>query len=349
MIIFSDTHIGCNRQGGTTPQSALALKNYLREQLRNLFSTGADHYVCNGDFFDKFDVETSELIGAYEIISEYLSNGGKFTAIMGNHDASARGNKVSSFHLLSHFLKVKFPNTFRMIDHTDGFCQVEGDVWVISHQMNQDLFEIEVEKACKETQGKWLMLHCNVKNTFAEHSDQSLNLTDALLAKLMPTGWRLIVAHEHQGYELRVGKIKVVGNQFPSSISDCIGDPEKFALKIDGMDFEYIKTWDAKDDYVENDWRELDGNNDRRFVRVVGQATTDEAADVIAAISKFRQKSSAFIVSNAVAVDGVVAIEELAEASIASIKSFDVVAAIMEQLDEKEQITVKGLLNACET
>ena len=304
-----------------------------------------DHAVCNGDLLDKFEIDSGELIKVYEMFSQHLETG-TLTLIMGNHDASAKGAKVSSFHMLCHFLISRFGNKVRMIDHTNGFCQVENNVWAISHQLNQDLFVLEVEKAAAvDGNGQYLLLHCNVKNTFAEHSDHSLNLTDELLAKLMIAGWTLIVGHEHQGYTLRGGRVVVAGNQFPTTVADCIGETTKHALRITDDGIKYVQTWSAAGNYAEVNWRELpEYAGDAGFIRATGDATSTESADVIATISKFRQKSAAYVVTNAVRIDGAAALDEMSEDAIGEIKAFDVLGAIFEHLDEKQQNTVKGLL-----
>lgn len=348
MLIINDTHIGVQRTGGTTPASAITLKNRLRQRLADLLDTCNGHAVCNGDLFDKFEVETSEVIATYELFSAWLNAGlaRKLTLVMGNHDASAKGNKVSSFHLLCHFLATRFPDRFRCIDHNDGFCQVEGEVYAISHQMNQDLFALEIEKACAtKHEGEYLLLHCNVKNTFAEHSDTSLNLTDELLGKLMIAGWILVVGHEHQGYTLRGGRVVVVGNQWPTSVADCIGEKSKNALVITETSCFTVPTWQAEGNYAEVNWRDIaEHAGDEKFIRVTGDATSAESADVIAVISRFRQKSQALVVSNSVKIDGMAALEEMNSDAVGEIRAFDVLGAIYEHLDEREVETVKGLL-----
>lgn len=308
-----------------------------------------EHVVCNGDLFDKFEVDTGELIKAYEIFADHLKTG-KLTLIMGNHDASAKGSKVSSFHLLSHFLSAHSPDKFRMIDNTDGFCHVENNVWAISHQMNQDLFNLEINKACAEDgSGKYLLLHCNFKNGHAENSEHSLNLNDDHVAALMIAGWSCVLGHEHAGVEYRGGRVIVVGNQFPSSVADCIGDQTKAALEITNRGHEHIVTWVSDGHYAEIDWRELSENvicSSVNFIRVTGEATAAEAADVISIISKFRQGSSVLVIGNAVRVDGVAALEEMSAEAIGEVRSFDVLGAIFENLDEREITTVKELLDA---
>lgn len=349
MLILNDCHISANRSGGTTPQSQAQLRDYLRDSLRDLLKQHkGEHVVINGDFFDSFQVETSELIKSYQILVEHMATG-SLTMIMGNHDASAKADKVSSFHLLCHFLKEAASESyFRMIDHNDGFCKVMGNTYAISHCMNQSLFDLEIEKAANVmATGLYLLLHANFKNGHAESSDHSLNVSDDQIGALMKAGWHVVFGHEHIGAEFRSGRVIVVGNNFPSSISDCIGDPDKNALIIDGNGHRYVQTW-TSDAYAEVDWKEvvlLPPPGERlKFIRVVGDATALESADVIKCISALRQRHSAFIISNAVKVEGHSMVSDMTEQSVEDIKAFDVLSAIYENLTPEETAAVKGLL-----
>ena len=345
MIILNDLHLGVTRSGGTTPQSQAALRNYMRKSLSDTLEDYAgEHVVINGDLFDSFQVETSEVIAAHKIFSEHLEREGRLTLIMGNHDASAKGDKVSSFHLLAHILKSTHPGYVNVIDHTNGYSHVEDNVFAISHCMNQALFDLEIAQAAKcDVEERYLLLHCNYKNGFAENSDHSLNINDEQVGALMRAGWNLILGHEHQGYMLRGGRVIVVGNQFPSSIADCIGDPEKHLLEIDGG-VKFVCTWDANNSYIEVDWRDLGGIEDYQynFIRVVGNATALEAAAVIKAVSQLRQRSEAFVITNSVKVEG----QDMTmnTESIESIKAFNVMDAIYAELNEREIETVKELM-----
>ena len=345
MIILNDLHLGVTRSGGTTPQSQTALRDYLRTCLVLCLEDHAgQHVVINGDLFDSFQVETSEVIAAHKIFSRHLEREGRLTLIMGNHDASAKGDKVSSFHLLAHILESTDPDSVDVVDHTRGFSFIGDGVFAISHCMNQALFDLELAKAAKhEGEGRHLLLHCNYKNGFAENSDHSLNINDEQVGALMRAGWTLVLGHEHQGYTLRGGRVIVVGNQFPSSVADCIGDPEKHLLVIDGG-HEFVCTWDAPNSYIEADWRNLADieNYQYNFIRVVGNATALEAAAVIKAVSQLRQRSDAYVITNSVKVEG----QDMTmnTESIESIKAFDVLSAIYSELNEREIETVKELM-----
>lgn len=348
MLVINDTHIGVTRSGGTTPQSQQALRDYLRDSLANLLDQHqGEHVVINGDFFESFQVDTSEMIKAYEILVKHMLTG-PLTMIMGNHDASEKAGRVSSWHTLCYFLK-EATNDFRMIDHTDGFCHVTGKAYAISHCMNQSLFDLEIEKAAaKDGTGSYLLLHCNVKNGFSENSDHSLNLNDEQLGNLMRAGWHIVVGHEHQGYELRSGRVLVVGNQFASSVADCIGDEVKNALVVDDKGHRYVQTWSSRDHYIEKDWTELCTlmPDEFKFIRVTGEAKAEQAADVIKVVSALRQNHDAFVVSSAVRVEGADAFSDMAEIGAEGVKAFDVLGAIYSELNEEEVECVKGLLNA---
>ena len=343
MLIINDLHLGVVRSGGTTPASQAALREYILSNLESLLADhGSEHVVINGDLFNTFQVETSEVIAAHKVFSKFISLGGRVTLIMGNHDASAKGDRVSSFHLLAHILQASNEGYVNVFDHTDGFSHVDENVYAISHCLNQSLFDLELDKAVGfDGTEKYLLLHCNYKNGFAENSDHSLNINDKQVGDLMRSGWTLVLGHEHQGYTLRSSRVIVLGNQFPTSVADCLGDDQKHALIIN-WDHAFVPTWSSAGSYIEPDWRDLDVAEYFEFVRVVGTATAAESADVIKAISQFRQRSKAYVITNSVKVEG----QDMTmnTESIESIKAFDVLSAIYSELNEREIETVKELM-----
>lgn len=347
MLIINDLHIGVQRTGGTTPQSQVALRNNLRDSVAKLLSTEMGEVTVNGDLFDGFTVDVYEMIKTYEIFSDWLNEVGsrRLNIIQGNHDHNPRGDKVSSFHLLCHFLMARFDEQVRIFDK--GYAHVSGNACCIPHMPNQELFNMEVAKAIAEGgDGGYLLMHCNYKNGFAENSDHSLNLGDDQVGALIKAGWNLVLGHEHIGYELRGGRVVVVGNQFPSSVADCLGNANKHALRLTDDGHKYVETWGAANSFARADWQglsEIDGDH-YEFIRVEGEASAAQAAEAVSAIAKFRQRSNAFVITNAVKVEGVVAADEMAADSIESIKAFDVLGAIFENLEPREIEVVKGLL-----
>lgn len=348
MLIISDLHVGVNRTGGTTPQSQAALRDYLRNWLEEMLHKESDGVTINGDLFDGFTVDTNEVVKVARIFIDWLGgcSNGSLNLIAGNHDYNPRGDKLSSFHLLCHILAMSdVARDVRVFDQ--GFTQIERNLWCIPHMPNQELFNLEITNAIEGNgRGNYLLLHCNYKNGFAENSDHSLNIDDEQVGALMRAGWTLILGHEHVGYTLREGRVIVVGNQIPSSVSDCLGEKEKFALHLDCGKVKKVSTWRPDGSFIEADWRELPDLTGYQFIRVTGDASAMEAADVIKTIAKLRQTSDAFVISSAVKIEGHAMSEDMTKESIESIRAFDVVGAILGELTEPEQAVVKGLLNA---
>ena len=79
----------------------------------------------------------------------------------------------------------------------------------------------------------------------------------------------------------------------------------------------------------------------------MGDAVNAQAADVMDAIHKFRQKSAAFVITNAVKIEGIADIESLPETFEAATK-FDVMQFVYEQLDEEETKVIKKIAEALE-
>lgn len=105
-----------------------------------------------------------------------------------------------------------------------------------------------------------------------------------------------------------------------------------------------IQTWSAAEDFAEVDWQDLANfDGPQRFIRIVGKASAAEAAEMISTISKFRQKSDAFVVTNAVSVEGMAAMDDL-PATMESMKAFDVLAYLHEQLEPEQSAVVAKLL-----
>lgn len=352
ILILNDVHIGASRVAGTTMASAAALKEYIQvEFLRTICKYKDNDLLIDGDLLDGFTIEGRELITVYRSLSSWLLiSGNTLHLVPGNHDWSAKGDKLSSFHFLCEVLRSQFGN--RVVVYGPEFSKVRDGVYVIPHCPNQDLLELELEKAMACDDQGVLLLHLNIMNPFADKSDHSLNLTEEWCQRL--TGkYKLIVAHEHQRRFINMGKgIHVLGNQFPSSVADCLSlaqqRGEKFAHILEGETLTPILTWSANDDiegFMEVEWQNLpDLTNEVGFIRVVGHATHEQAAEVITTISKFRSKSAAYVVTNAVVVEGVNNMGELAEASLEQIQTFNVLGALLELLEPAEQKVIKALL-----
>ena len=354
LLLLNDVHLGVKRSAGTTPASAEALRASLQQAFEDTIYKHLDKDLCIvGDLFDAFEVEIEDVLKCYFALSKWLqwmNNGRMLYLVAGNHDIGKRNDKLSSFDVLAQILVDAFPD--RVVVIREGLETVRGDlnVHAIPHCMNQDLFNIEMEKALSAAPG-YLLLHANVDNGFAENSDHSLNVDAEWLTRLSKKH-TLLFAHEHQHRIMHYdhNSIIMMGNQWPSSVADCLahGDAQRDGRKLAHVitpenGIEVIETWQRNGDFIEMDWTDIKDVTER-FVRVTGTASAAQASDVISAIARYRAKSPAFVIANGVKVDGVQGMDDLAEVSFGQVKSFDVLKALLELLEPEEANVVRELL-----
>lgn len=343
ILIISDQHLGVQRVAGTTHESAQALREYLHKKFKETL-TLADDVIINGDLFDSNRVATADLFETYETISNWLVGGKRaITMIAGNHDLSKSSQELSSFELLAFLLRSRYPS---QVKYLQGAGMVRDGIYAISHVTNNEIFDLELSRVPEGV--KFLLLHANFDSKFAADAEHSLNLDRAHAKALTARGIKIVMGHEHQGRELMNGKVIIVGNNFPSSVSDALGNDAKRALIVDGDTHKFVTTWTADDQegwFARIDWRELSDVEEegRGFIRVEGEASAEEAAEVVRAISAFRSKSKSFVVANAVKVEALEGMDELAE-SIEDIRSLDVIEMLLAELDEPQVAVIRKLV-----
>lgn len=336
--VTTDYHIAVKRVGGATPLSQERLRQYIRAALAHQLDDN-DHLIA-GDLFSDFTVDTYELVETYKIFRTWLTTyGRKLALVRGNHDFSIRGTALSSFDLLGTILTEQFPQQVTIASNVTCWKQFI----LVPHLPNNETLSAEVSKLSGVTD-KVVVFHANMNNFFAADAQHSLNVTIEQVEDLVSRNNLVIFGHEHQYRPLVNGRCLVLGNTVPSSIADILGSPFKYSATVTGTDYELKTTWKAEDAYVEADWRALDGVKGQ-FIRVTGNATAQEAAEVIRVISKLRQSSDAFVITNSVRVEGRNVTEDLAAESVENLKEFDVMAAIMGELNEQEQSVVRGLIH----
>ena len=329
MIVINDLHIGAVRTAGTTPVSAGRLREYLLTCLENTLSRVDEDLVVLGDLFDTHTVAMSDLLNTYMVFKNWLTKGHKLWLVAGNHDLSKDSSKLSSFQFLGKLLGALGAT------YIEGSRCITDDVYVISHVPNQDLFDMELAKV---PQCQYLLVHANYDNDFAAETDHSLNVSKEV-AENLPVK-TIFFAHEHYYRKMLNGKVFVGGNQFPSSISDCLKQVDKFMHRL-GDSVERIKVWDAAE-YVEVDWKDV-GSPDAKFIRVVGNATAEESASAMEAVAQLRKVSQALVVGNGIKVAGSDAQDSLNLASFEEIKAFDVMSALEEYLSVEEMKKIRNL------
>lgn len=355
MIILNDLHLGVSRKAGVTPASSEALRTYTFEQFRQLLDqVKGEHLLIAGDLFDQFEVAPRDWFETYFYLSEWLYEpGNKLTLVAGNHDHSPRAMKMSSFRMLAGVLDQQHGDSVKVIDTNEYAC-VEPGVWAVAHHDNQDMFDVALKSLMDLTKhGDFLVLHANYDNKFAEQSDHSLNVSNDVARDFGNNGVHLVFAHEHQHRsEIPVGAnathpgVTIMGNQFPTSISDCLGNQRKYYHEIHQGVLIAHDCWADFSNFQQIDWHDLDKEMvPPSFIRVTGEATSAEASEVISAIHRFRQKCSAdvFVISNAVKVDGIVESDELPEAFEAA-NTFDVLDYIYKQLEPAELKVVQKIV-----
>ena len=328
---------------GTTPATQQQLRDVLRDKLAATLDDN-DHLIA-GDLLDHFTVETSELIALYHVFSEWLTKYGRRLALLrGNHDFSIRGSQASSFDLLASILRAQFPDQVTVADVVTEWKQFV----LVPHLPNNETLNIEVSKL-KDVRDKVVVFHANIDNFFAAESQHSLCLSIEQIEDLVSRGNLVLCGHEHQYRELVNGRCVVLGNTYPSSIADCLGNDRKVAAYVTGTDIELEETWRSEGNYCEIDWQELRNGtaapDEHRFIRITGEAKADQAADVVNVVAKFRQMSDALVIGNAVKVEGQVVFDEMALESTESIKAFDVLGCIFEKLEPREVEVVRSLIS----
>lgn len=339
LTIINDTHLGVNRVAGTTPRSALALRDYALTSFERLVNEARPLCIL-GDLFDQYTVPNSDFLMTYQILHNHCASGTPLYLVAGNHDLSKDSSRMSSFELLGRLLTAQFPNAVLLME--PGW--VQPGIWVIPHCINQDRFDDALANVPEGT--KFLLLHANYNNFHAEQADHSLNVSEAQALELVNRGIKLIFAHEHQYRTALDGAVLVIGNQIPSSVADCLGPSRKFLLSVENGEANLEEVMKVDEVFERRDWRLLGTpplSEDSRFIRVEGEASAAEAADVVSAIAKYRARSDALVITNAVKIEGIEAVEALPE-SLESAKAFDVLGAILETLDPPERTVVKRLM-----
>lgn len=335
LTVINDTHLGALRSSGTTPTTMLELRQKLQRCFADLLTQVTTDLCILGDLFDTGHVPLSDLFATWGQLRAWLgTTGNRLILVQGNHDLEKNLTAMSSFQLLGSMLKAELPDKVRVV--SEPTLLAEYGAYIIPHLPNQDLFN----EALKQVPAvPWLLLHCNYDNHFAVESDHSLNLSQEQAIECKAES--IVLAHEHQAAIRLEGKVNIIGNQFPSSVADCLGNHTKKYLRIEGRTGTSVLSWEREGSYSEQDWQSLEDKGD--FIRVVGSASAEQAADVVSAIAKFRSKAKALVITNAVQIEGVNGGEEIA-ASLEEVKNFNVLDALLECLDEREQAVVKSLL-----
>lgn len=361
-LIVNDVHLGVQRTAGTTPRTSAEIRGRLQIALTELLMQHTDKdVIINGDLFDEFDVPMADVLMFYHTAVEWLrqsyavkpgvEDGPTMILGAGNHDLAKDSSRVSSLQFIGRVLETQFPGRVKLVMTPQ---EIFRGMYMIPHLPNQDIFDAALAEA-ENLENHVIFLHANYDNGFAANSDHSLNVSEDQATRLIKQGNILVFGHEHQHRAALDGNVFVTGNQRPSSVADCMNNPDnkKHAHIIEddpvgGFFVTPIETWDGNTDFAQIDWQDLENAQPGpSFIRVIGDAAPEQAADAVAAIAKFRQKSDAYVITNAVRVGGAAEMEDLPE-SIEVAKEFDVLGYLYEQLDPAQADVIRNLLKDAE-
>lgn len=333
--VYNDTHCGVIRSAGTTPRTQWELRQWNLDLFESLFIHAPhEDVMILGDLFDTFSVPLNDFWRVYQTLYAWLDQhpGQVLYLVAGNHDLSKTSTTMSSFHLLCSMLGHLFMNVKVILAPTEipyGY--------VIPHLPNQDLFDAALAEV---PECETLFLHCNYDNNFAAESDQSLNLTKEQAAKV-PVKY-IVIAHEHQT-KVVGNRVFLPGNQLPTSVADWLGTDRKSYLQIEqGKEPALVPWLEPAGIFERVNWREPEIVS-AKFVRLEGEASAEEAQEVVETVARYRQQSQALVVTNAVRIQAGVDAGHFAD-SLETIRAFDVLAALKGLLEPKEFALVEEAL-----
>lgn len=333
MLVISDLHIGVIRSAGTTPASALALRKFALDKLAAILSGAKEDVVILGDLFDTFNIPMQDLLETYRILSKWLEGGYKLYLIAGNHDLSKDSTKLSSFQFLAKLLEG--PNCTYL--QGAGWLDESKGIYALSHLLNQDLMDMHLASVPK---CKYLLVHANYDNHFAMQSDNSLNMSKEQ-AEECPAK-TIVFAHEHNHRTALSGKVFICGNQFPSSVSDCLSPQDKFMHRLTDSGVERVKVWDRAENFIDMPWNAITETS-AKFIRISGTAKPEEASAATEAVANLRRTSQAFVITNAVQVGTDEELQKASLKSLEAVQAFDVMAALKEVLTAEEYAVIEKL------
>lgn len=334
LAIINDRHTDTTRHAGTTPKSAEALRSAALKSLADDVAAAFNQdLMLLGDLFSSITVPSRLVADVRAIFSNRAKHSlGATYLVAGNHDISKNSSEYSSFDLLAATLA-----DYRNVKVIRQPCDIPHG-HVIPHLQNQDLFNAAIAKAAKK-QGPALFLHCNIDNGFAQ-ADHSLNLTKDQILTL--TGFKhIIVGHEHN--KRFMGKVKIIGNQFPTSISDCLNCTKKYKGVLSGDELRLEETADIAQMFCELSLEEfmLGERPTTPFIRISGSVDAATAGKVISAIAAFRRASDAFVIANNVKIE---VKDKAVPTNVIGSEGFDLKAAVKEILTPNEYTKVESCL-----
>ena len=308
LTIINDTHLGVKRQTGTTPNSQKELEDYTLGKFKQLLELADGDLLINGDLFDGYTVSKQVEFATFKMLLSWVNSGnGTLYLSAGNHDLSKDSDKTSSFQNLCKYLLASVASRVKTIGNCFGdeyMVVSEHNAVIIPHVVNQETFNNILDKVLNFSE-KYVFVHANFDNNFAKEADHSLNISAEFADRFRLAGKVLVFAHEHNSREFKYegsSYVLITGNQFPTSVSDCLDKSKaKFYTTLEDGELKLHESEDLSQIFKELDWKDLaDFESSKfKFIRVTGVVAQSQSAEIVKAISNFRKKSTAFVITNA--------------------------------------------------
>ncbi|WP_157807892.1 MULTISPECIES: metallophosphoesterase [Neisseria] len=303
-FIINDLHLGVKRSSGTTKATVKALSEWQMSKFSDLLKLAEKKdLLINGDLFDRFEVDKSIEFEVFTHLHRWMQfNPDQYLYLCaGNHDLSTNSERTSSFENLCGYLSVVDTRQQLKVVAGNTALHIPNAFTIVAHHANQTLFDEALNTVlANHTDIKYVFLHANLMSPFAEHSDHSLNVSEQQLQTFEDKGVTLVFAHEHN--RRRFKNAIVIGNQIPTSVSDCLDpNPSKQYAVLDDLGLNTFDFITLSDVFAKIPWT-ADTIPEPLFLRVEGEAEYEQAAEVVQLLAEIRRSSDAFVVTNAVQV-----------------------------------------------
>lgn len=288
ITLFTDPHLGTERQAHTTRASAKFLQTALYTAAMNVIQSSKLPVYCLGDLVDKANNNEATVLQAYNV--GIACEG----VLSGNHDETNREGVVTTLGALAE-MGVR---VCAAPDISTPYFDCFQSIYMVPHHASQELFEQALRDAAAhaaETRNglaSYLMLHCNYDFTLAIE-DNTLNLSRAVAEEIGDAFDFIFIGHEHNGSTHLDGKVVVLGNIHPTSFHD-VSDKYTYTLKTETAELTKHLVWSKADHYLElklgDEIPDLAG---KQFIDVRGSEAVENAAEVAAYINEIRSKGDA--------------------------------------------------------
>lgn len=282
ILIYSDPHIGLQRQANMTPDS-----NRRREEnsLKTLSETTEDYEAvfCLGDFFDKVSNPEEVILSAVPIAQQ------TDIILAGNHDEANRLDKESSLRVISEML----PGKCLIADHekNDGFTLEIGTTLfcfaphALTQEAYMDMVDGLVGAAESSPKFRVLCLHCNWDMNPDRLDNATLNLTKTKAEELLQHFHYILIGHVHTPVDMYEGRVKIVGSCSPTAF-DNLDSKRMLEYDPDTGTFENVPVWNANHLVMKSKASACHGTADVQYYDLEDDLPPGEAQKLVVSLFK---------------------------------------------------------------